>query len=88
LLQAVVLDAQPDRDAEAAALPRADRNRAGDIGLGSVLLMLLTDKVERTAETGGVAAAKRRSGVAVPGLPGPPIALGTDRSAETTWSLL
>jgi tricarballylate dehydrogenase len=41
LLQALVLDAQLDCDAEAAALTRADRNRAGDLGLGRVLLVLL-----------------------------------------------
>jgi hypothetical protein len=59
LLQAVVLDAQLDRDAEAAALPRADRNRADDFGLGSVLFVLLTDKVKRAAETRGVAGSEK-----------------------------
>src|ERR1700737_2336925 len=62
LLQALVLDAQLDRYAEAAALTRADRNRAGDLGLGRVLLVLLADEVERAAETGGIARREKMLG--------------------------
>lgn len=38
--QALVLDAQLDRDAEAAALARPDRDGAGNRRLGGVLLLL------------------------------------------------
>src|SRR5260221_7834578 len=55
LRQALVLHAELHREAEAPAFARADRDRADDARLGSVLLRPLADEVERTAEAGGVA---------------------------------
>src|SRR5260221_5562969 len=55
LRQALVLHAELHRQAEAAAVARADRDRAGDTRLGSVLLLALADEVERAAKAGGVA---------------------------------
>src|SRR5258708_34188781 len=54
LRQALVLDAQGHREAEAAAIARADRHGTGDLGLARVLLLLLGDEVEGAAEARGV----------------------------------
>ena len=40
-----VLDAHFDREPEAAAVARANGNRAGDLGLARILLVLLGDEV-------------------------------------------
>src|SRR6266852_1949646 len=71
LRQAPVLHAELHREAEAPAFARADRDRAGDARLGSVLLLALADEVERAAEAGGVAGGeevlgRRRAGLARP----------------------
>jgi hypothetical protein len=55
LRQRLVLDAQLHRNAEAAAVARADRHGAGDLRLRRVALLLLGDVVERAAEAGRVA---------------------------------
>src|SRR5437867_9049502 len=55
LRQALVLHAELHREAEAAAVARADRDCAGDARLRGVLLLPLADEVERAAEAGGVA---------------------------------
>src|SRR5215468_12341133 len=52
--EALVLDAQLHRETEPAALARADRHRARNLRLGSVLLLLFADEVERAAEARGV----------------------------------
>src|SRR5437660_2198154 len=57
--QAPVLHAELDREAEAAAVARADRDRAGDARPGGVLLLPLADEVERAAEAGGVAGGEK-----------------------------
>src|SRR5436190_7161567 len=55
LRQALVLDGELHREAEAPAVARADRDRTGDARLGSVLLLALADEVERAAEARRVA---------------------------------
>jgi hypothetical protein len=87
LRDGLVLDVQLDSEAKAAALARTDRYRTDHLRLGRVLLVLLGNVIERAAEAGRVARGEemfRRRGA---GLPGPPIACGTDRSALTIPSL-
>src|SRR5258706_4343110 len=55
LLQALVVHAELHGQAESPAFARADRDRAGDARLGSVLLLALADEVERAAEARRVA---------------------------------
>src|SRR6185437_8000012 len=55
LRQVLVLNAQRDGEAEAAAVARTDRDRAGDLGLARILLLLLGDEIDVAAEAGGVA---------------------------------
>ena len=54
LWNSIVLDAHLDREAEPAALARADRHGARYFGGGRVALLLLRDEVDRPAEAGGV----------------------------------
>jgi hypothetical protein len=49
--------------------------------------MLLGHEVERPTETRSIARRDKSSGVVVPGLPGPPMDLGTERSTLTSPSL-
>src|SRR5579862_7680119 len=71
LRQALILDAHFDRDAEAAAFARADRDRRCDRGLRRVFLVLLADEIERAAKARRIAGGKemlgrRRVGLARP----------------------
>src|SRR6185312_9972057 len=59
LRQAFVLDAHLHGEPEAATVARPDRDGAGDLGLGGVLLVLLGNEINRTAETGGVAGGEK-----------------------------
>src|SRR5262249_37170772 len=62
LRQIALLDLHLDGDAKAATLARTDRGRASDPGVGSVVLLLLGDVVERAAKAGGVAGGKEMLG--------------------------
>src|SRR5882672_3756779 len=62
LRNALVLYLHLDGDAEAAAVPRADRDSRGDGGLGRIALRLLGDEVERAAEAGGIAGGEEMLG--------------------------
>src|SRR5438105_1755284 len=55
LLDALVLDEHLHREAEAAAVARADRHSAGDLRPGGITLFLFRHEIERTAEAGGIA---------------------------------
>src|SRR5258708_36415644 len=55
LRQALVLHAELHREAEAAAVAPADRDRAGDPRPSSVLLLALADEIERAAEASRLA---------------------------------
>jgi hypothetical protein len=50
---------------------------------GRVLVLLFGGEIEGGAEAGRVARGEQMLRVAVPGVPGPPISLVTDRSAFT-----
>ena len=54
LRHGLVLHAELDGEAEAAALTRTDGHRTLGLGFGRVFLVLLADIVERTAEAGGI----------------------------------
>src|SRR5262245_63741217 len=55
LWQTPVLDAHLDREAEAAAVARADRYGTGNLRVRRVLLLLFRHEIEGPAEAGGVA---------------------------------
>src|SRR6476469_7718202 len=59
LLQALVLDTHLHGKTEAAAVARADRDGAGDLSVGRVLFVLLGNKVNRAAETSGIACSEK-----------------------------
>src|SRR4029079_12008143 len=59
LRQALVLDAHLHGKPETAAIARPDRHGAGDLGLGGVLLVLLGNEINRSAETGSVAGGEK-----------------------------
>src|SRR5207247_9320885 len=69
LRQAPVLHAELHRQTEAAAVARADRDRAGDARLRPVFLLPLADEVERAAEAGGIAGREEVLGRRSAGLP-------------------
>jgi transaldolase len=69
--QRLVLDAHFHRDAEAAAVARTDRHRAGDLRLGGVALLLLGDVVERAAEARRIAGGEEMLGRGRAGLARP-----------------
>ena len=87
LRQAGILDMKLDGKAETAASARTDADVGRDFGFRRVLLLLLRHEIERPAETRGVAGREQMLGVVVWGFPGPPMALGTERSAFTEPSL-
>jgi hypothetical protein len=82
LSNALILDVHLHREPKTTVLAHADRCRACYLGRRCVFLLLLGDEIERAAEAGGIACVEQ-VGVTVPGLPGPPIAFGTERSALT-----
>src|SRR5512132_1215631 len=55
LRQALIFHSHLHRESEAAAVARTDRDGAGHLGLGGVLLVLLGNEIDRAAETGGIA---------------------------------
>src|SRR5258708_36353485 len=57
--QALVLDPHLDRDPEAAAFTRADRDGASDLRVRRIAFALLRHEVERAAEAGGIAGGKQ-----------------------------
>src|SRR4029077_8221523 len=59
LLQALVLDTHLHGKTEAAAVARADRDGAGDLSVCRVLFVLLGNKVNRAAETSGIACSEK-----------------------------
>ena len=83
LREALVLDVDLHGESKSTALARSDADFAGNGGLPRSLVILFSDEVECPAEAGRVAGGEEMFGSGGVRLPGPPIAIGTERSALT-----
>jgi hypothetical protein len=83
-----VVDVHPDGNPEAATLTRSDGCAARHQAARHGIFVLMRDIFQRTAKTGRTARARRCWGVGVPGRPGPPISLRTDKLTLTEWSVV
>ena len=75
-------------EAEAAAVTRTDGDRAGDLRLGGVALLLLADEIKRAAEARGVARGEEMLRRRLARYARPAELLGTERFALTMPSLV